>query len=296
MRTCNNGLRLTLVLSVALSGLGAGWLGGTAQAGHNGSPALIKSAIDANSVDAIQAELEQAEYLVCAACTDMVVPLIDHLDYRVRKAAAWFLARRGINRQVLTDMLGRLSQPDSVAARNAADVLGEFGYPSAIPALSAALSNPIFTAEARAAMAKALGSIGRAQAAPALVSALGSTDAPVKAAALVALRQVPGFTQASVAEPLLADADAQVRAEAATTFGVVLRAGKTGVQSAGVQSLLGVLASDPSVTVRKKAAWALGEMGAPSAAAGAGLQKAASSDASPLVRSLAGAAIGKLTQ
>ena len=54
-------------------------------------------------------------------------------------------------------MLNRLGQPDSVAARNAADVLGEFHYVSSIPALSAALSNPVFSSEARAHMAAALG-------------------------------------------------------------------------------------------------------------------------------------------
>ena len=58
-------------------------------------------------------------------------------------------------------MLNRLSQPDSSAALNAADVLGEFHYVSSIPALGAALSNPLFSGAARAEMAKALGTIGR---------------------------------------------------------------------------------------------------------------------------------------
>jgi len=48
--------------------------------------------------------------------------------------------------------------------------------------------------------------------------------------------------------------------------------------------------------VRKKAAWSLGEMGAPAVQAAAGLQQAATADASPLVRSLAEVAIGKLTR
>jgi HEAT repeat protein len=293
MKTYNTASKL--VLSVALIGMGGVLTAGTAQAGHGGSPALIKSAIDSNAVDAIEAELERAEYLVCGACSDLVIPLVDHLDYRVRKVAAWWIARRGVSKQVYVSMLGRLSQPDSFLARNAADVLGELGYTGSVPALSAAMSNPIFSAEARAAMARALGSIGRVEAVPALVAALGSADPAVKAAALSSLRQIQGFRQADVAAPLLTDADQQVRAEAALTLGTALRTGKTGVQAAGVQELLAALATDPSADVRKKAAWSLGEMGAPSSQAAAGLQAAASSDINPAVRSLAYVAISKLT-
>ena len=288
-------IRSRLVLSVALFGFGGVFAAGTANAGHNGSPALIKSAIASNSVDAIEAELERSEYLVCGACSDLVVPLVDHLDYRVRQVAAWWIARRGINRQVYVAMLGRLSQPDSFQARNAADVLGELGYTGAIPALSAAMTNPIYSAEARAAMARALGSIGRNEATPALIEALASPDPAVKAAALGALRQLQGFRQVDAATPLLTDADQQVRAEAALTLGTAMRAGKTGAHAAGVDQLLTVLATDPSADVRKKAAWSLGEMAAPSSQAATGLQTAASSDPNPAVRSLALVAITKLS-
>ncbi len=291
-----NNMASKLVLSVALFGMGGVFAAGTAHAGRNGSPGLIKAAIDANSVDAIEAELERSEYLVCGACTDLVVPLVDHLDYRVRKVAAWWIARRGVSKQVYVNMLGRLSQPDSFLARNAADVLGELGYAGAVPALSAALSNPIFTAEARAATARALGSIGKPTAFPALVSALSSADPEVKAASLASLRQIQGFNQPDAAAALLTDGDATVRGEAALTLGTTLRVGKAGVQPAGVGQLLTVLASDPNVDVRKKAAWSLGEMGAPVTQAAPGLQTAAASDTSPAVRSLARVAISKLTR
>jgi HEAT repeat protein len=56
------------------------------------------------------------------------------------------------------------------------------------------------------------------------------------------------------------------------------------------------LKTDSSATVRKRAAWALGEMGASAAVAGPALQTASTSDASPLVRSLAAAALTKLSQ
>src|SRR3954466_8496088 len=207
---------LSIVLGGALALAGAA----PALAGRGGSPQAIRSAISSNSVDAIQAELERAEYLVCAACTTMVMPLVDHMDYRVRKVAAWWLVRRGTARQVSTAMLNRLAQGDSLLARNAADVLGEFGNPSAIPALGAALSNPVFNGEARAAMARALGSIARPTAAAPLTAALSDADPMVKAAAVVALRNVQGFNDGTVAVPLLGDADQQVRAEAAVSIGM----------------------------------------------------------------------------
>jgi len=274
-----------VVVSSVLAVAGAS---GTALAGRGGSPQAIQSAINADSVDAIQAELERAEHLVCAGCTDMVVPLIDHLNYRVRQAAAWWLARRGTSRSVFVAMLTRLSQPDSLAARNAADVLGEFHAASAIPALSAALTNPIYSGEARAAMAHALGQIATPATAAPLTLALTDSNPLVKAASLQALREVEGFHDGMVAVPLVSDADPQVRAEAATTIGMMhtrLAA------NALVQAL-----ADPDALVRKKAAWSLGAIGAPLAVAGPSLQTAASHDPNPFVRSIAQVAISRLTQ
>jgi HEAT repeat protein len=66
----------------------------------------------------------------------------------------------------------------------------------------------------------------------------------------------------------------------------------SGVQA--VRGLAAILTSDPSARVRKKAAWALGEIGAPSDLAGPALSHAAAQDSDPLVRSLAAASQGKL--
>jgi len=262
---------------------------GPAQAGRGGSPQKIASAISSGSADAIKAELEHAEYLVCAACVGYVLPLIDSNDVSVREVAAWWLVRRGTSRQVYRDMLTRLAQPDSVKARNAADVLGEFAYPQAIPALGAALSNPTFDAESRAAMARALGSIRRPAAATPLQAALGDREALVRAAALAALRKVEGFRDGSVATPLISDADAGVRSEAIYTVAEMRTVGSA-------PALVQALQNDASPDVRKRAAWALGRIGASAAVAGPALSAAATSDASPLVRSLARAAIAGLTR
>jgi hypothetical protein len=275
--------KLVIVTSFALCLAGAR----SANAGMGGSPSAIQQAISANSVDAIKAELERAEFLVCAACVDLVTPLIDHPDQRVRQVAAWWLARRAVAKQIQVSMITRLSQPDSTAALNAADVLGEFHYVSSIPALGAALSNPTFSGSARAEMAQALGTIGRPAGTQYLTAALGDSDPQVRTASLVALRSIHGNRDGSVATPLVADADPGVRQTAVVTIGMFKYAG-------GASALVAAL-GDPSQNVRKKAAWALGEIGASSSVAGPALQNAAANDTSPLVRSLARAALTKLT-
>ncbi|HVV51424.1 MAG TPA: HEAT repeat domain-containing protein [Polyangia bacterium] len=277
-----NANKLAIVTALGLA-LGAA---GSAQAGTGGSYQTIQSAIAANSVDSIKAELERTEFLVCAACVDLVTPLIDHPDFRVRTVAAWWLARRAVSKQVQVQMLTRLSQPDSTAALDAADVLGELHYVSSIPALGAALSNPTFSAAARAEMARALGTIGRPAGTQYLTAALADSDPAVRSASLVALRGISGNRDGSVAAPLVSDSDPGVRADAVVTIGMFKYAG-------GAAALVTAL-GDPSPTVRKKAAWALGEVGAPSSVAGGPLQNAAASDPSPLVRSLAKAALTKL--
>ena len=138
-------------------------------------------------------------------------------------------------------------------------------------------------------MAKALGTINRPAVLAPLTAALGDGNAQVKTGALLALQSIAGQHDGTAVIPLVADGDAGVRAEAATTIGM-FRA------TAGAEALVGALKSDPSATVRKRAAWALGEIGASSAVAGAALENAAANDPSPFVRSLAAGALTKLTR
>jgi HEAT repeat protein len=283
MRIINMNAKKLAIVTVLGLALGAGR---SANAGTGGNYSTIQQAIAANSVDSIKAELERTEFLVCSACVDLVTPLVDHKDVRVRTVAAWWLARRGVAKQIQVQMITRLSQPDSTAALNAADVLGEFHYVSSIPALGAAMANPIFTGAARAEMAKALGTIGRAAGTPYLTAGLADGDAGVRAASLIALRTIPGFRDGSVATPLVGDSDAVVRSNAVLTIGMFK-------YTAGAPVLVAAL-GDSSQTVRKQAAWALGEIGASTSIAGAPLQNAATNDSSPLVRSLAKASLTKL--
>lgn len=281
----NKTMKLAVVTFLGISLAAAG----TAVAGRGSSPAAVQRAIASGSVDAIQSELERAEHLVCVSCVDMVRPLIDNGDQKIRQVAAWWLARRGVARSIRVEMLNRLGQPDSVAARNAADVLGEFHYPSSVPALSAALTNPVFSSEARAHMAKALGRISRPAVVAPLTSALAGTDGVVKVAAMQALQSIAGLRDGSAVAPLLADGDVGVRAEAATTLGMFHDAN-------GTSALVTALQSDASPLVRRRAAWALGEIRANTTVAGPALQQAAANDASPMVRSLAAAALTRLSR
>ena len=281
----NKTMKLAVVTFLGISLAAAG----TAVAGRGSSPQAVQRAIASGSPDAIKSELERAEHLVCLSCVDMVKPLIDNQNQGIRQVAAWWLARRGVARNIRVEMLNRLAQPDSTAARNAADVLGEFHTPASIPALSAALANPVFTSEARAHMAQALGRISRPAVVAPLTSALGGSDGVVKVAAMQALQSIAGLRDGSSVAPLLSDGDVAVRAEAATTLGMFHDAN-------GTAALVTSLQNDASPVVRQKAAWALGEIRANTTVAGPALQQAAANDTSPFVRSLAAASLTKLSR
>jgi HEAT repeat protein len=284
-------------LAVALVALGLATAPAVpARAGTGSSAEAIRRAIESTSVDAISAELERAERLVCHACVKMVRPLIDHTDARVRRVAGWWLARRGLRSELFIDMAYRLAQPDSIKARNAADVLGGLRYHRAVEPLSAGLRNPIFDAEARVAMAEALGRIGEPSARPALRDALAAPEAAVRGAALAALRELRGPLDPGPALALLRDRDESVRAQAIYTLGATRGQLPAGSKTPLVRALVDRVLTDDSAAVRRKAAWALGEIGAPAGDAGQPLEVAARHDRDPAVRSLAHAARSRLTR
>lgn len=271
-------------------------LAAPARAGTGSSPGAIASAIASNSTDAICAELERAEHLLCPSCVTKVKPLLDHDDERVRQVAAWWLARR-MRSELFVEMASRLAQPDSRLARNAADALGELKMKRGIVALGAAVENPVFDLGARSAMARALGRIGDPDALPPLTKALAAPEARVRAAALAAMRDLRGVTAASLAAARLDDADEAVRVQAIYTIGFARSralADAGADRDAIVTKLVARVTDDSSAEVRKKAAWALGEIGAPASVAAPALQKASSADDSPLVRSIAAAALRRL--
>ena len=273
----------TNILAAAVVGLLT--FAGTAHAGRGGSAARIQNAVATGSTDAIIAELERAERLICDACTPTVLDLIDHDKYELREVAAWWIARRPVLKAQLTERSTTdLAGSDSRLARKAADVLGTFRHPQAIPALAAAAARTDLSSEARMAAVRALGTIGHRNANTALVAAMGDGDATVRLAAATSWLQVRKQANAAPLVALVGDADGDVRAKAAAVIGELKDA-------SGRAALEAALTGDANPVVRRNAAWALGRIG--DAGSRAALT-AATTDASSLVRQTAKAALAGL--
>ncbi len=274
--------RITQLLAAAVCTVA---LVGTVDAGRGGSHARIQNAINTRSTDAIIAELERAERLICDACIAPVMDLLDDDRYEIREAAAWWFARRPVMKRQLDERsVTDLAGDDSRLARNAADILGTFRHPQAIPALAAAAGRTDLSAEARAHAVRALGTIGHAAANTALQGAMSDADADVRFEALDAWLKIRNQDGAAPVVALIDDADGRVRAKAAAVAGDLREAGARAALEAQ-------LASDADPTVRRNAAWALGRIGD---RASRDVLEAAKSDASSLVRMTARASISKL--
>jgi HEAT repeat protein len=257
-----------------------------ALAGRGSSNAAIEDAIASGNADNIIAELERAERLVCAGCIAPVMELLDNDDGRVREAAAWWFARRPAYKAAISLMsITRLQGTDSTLARNAADALGTFRHPDAIPALSVAVGRMDLSPEARTAAVTALGTIADPSAEPVIRGAFGDPDATTRAAAVDAWNELRGVRPGDALVPLLGDSDANVRARAAAVLG------EHPVASA-MPMLESILASDADPIARRNAAWALMKLGDP--AARPVLQQAATSDSTSYVRSFAAGALKQM--
>jgi HEAT repeat protein len=144
-------------------------------------------------------------------------------------------------------------------------------------------------ADRRAEAAEALCRAGAAASAAVvpLVRACGDEDDRVREWAVAALEDIgppPDGLSAQLAE-LVASTDALVAYWAATLLG---RSGRNAASA--VTALAGCLASSADVSVRQRAAWALGKVGPAARAARDALQKAAA-DADPRVARLAREAV-----
>ena len=254
-------------------------------AGKGGSNAKIVAAVQSGSTDAIIAEVERAEGLVCDDCIQTVTNLTEDNRYPVREVAAWWFAKRpGLAKvmadQFKTDLVGG----DSIRVRNAADFLGSVVDYTALPALRQAITRTGLTTDAKLAIVRAVGSLKHLDGNGILVTAMADTDATVRVAAIDAWRDVLGQVSVTPVESKLADGDAKVRAAAATVLGAY------GDRSV-VSSLEQLVVTDTDPSVRRNAAWALGQIGSKDAAA-ALIQ--ASNDKSGLVRLVAKASLANL--
>ena len=257
---------------------------GSAHAGKGGSAQLIQQAIASGSQDAIIAEVERTEGLMCAECIDTVTALTEDNRYPVREVAAWWFAKRPqlleLMRQQMND---DLANGDATHVRNAADFIGSARQLKSLPALRKAYARGL-TAEARFAIVRAVGLLAHTSGNSVLQAAMADSDAGVRAEAVVRWRDVLGQTTVTPLEPLLADSDARVRAEAETVIGAYKDAN-------ALSALEQMVVSDADPTARRNAAWALGHIG--SADARQALATA-TQDKSVLVRGVAQAALASL--
>tara|TARA_R110002096_G_scaffold77896_7_gene183327 strand:- start:66693 stop:67586 length:894 start_codon:yes stop_codon:yes gene_type:complete len=257
-----------------------------ADAGRGGSPGVIRSAIRSNNADAIISALEQSENIPCNSdCMTMVMDLLDNDDYRIRQVASWWFARRPAQMKEVAELATAwLTTGTSVDARNGADILGTFGYAKHIATLTTAAQKSGLDAPARAAIVKALGDIANMSANSVVANAMTDSDATVRLSAVTAWKNMLKQTTAEPVVALVNDGDVQVRRTAISTVG------KFRTAEARV-ALEAILATDTDSAARRNAAWALGRIGD---AESRDALRAATNDASSLVRTTAKVAMGKL--
>ncbi|MEM9493413.1 MAG: HEAT repeat domain-containing protein [Myxococcota bacterium] len=256
-----------------------------AEAGVGGSNARIQNAINTGSAEAIIAEVERAERLVCGTCITTVMTLLDDERYEVREVAAWWFARRPAQKTELAERsLAQLAVGDSIATRNAADILGAFRLPSAVPALALAAQRGDISAEARVHAVRAIGLIASKRGNDALATAMTDSESSVRLAAVTAWHNVRFQRGAAPVGVLVADSDTQVRRKAAAVLGNLREA------SARV-AIEQQLAGETDPMTRRNLAWALGRIGD---RASEDILRAATEDPSPLVRMTARAALRQL--
>ncbi len=254
-------------------------------AGRGGSAGLIKSAVASGSVDAIVAEVERSEKLMCEECLDTMIALTEHPRAEVRDVAAWWFAKRpGAAKIMVSQMKDDLALGGSIKVRNAADFVGRIRDFEALPNLQTALSRTDINAEAKVAIVKAVGFMAHPDGNAILTTAMSDGAPEVRAAAATAWRDILGQVTARPLIGLLSDGDARVRAQAATVLGAY------GELDARV-TLEQLVMHDSDVFVRRNAAWALGRIGRieSSIALTFALQ-----DSSGLVRGVARGAIASL--
>jgi HEAT repeat protein len=273
-----NVMNLKKLAVAALLGVMVIGLAGTAEAGRGSNYSAIMSAINSRNADSIINELERAEKLICTRCIDPVIRLLDNEDYRIREVAAWWITRRPVTKRIVAKTAeARLRGTDPRLARNAADTLGTFQHPDAIPVLVETVGRSDFPSYVRASALQALGRIGSIHGEAAIIAGLSDTGGDARMAAVEAYMRLRGRDGAPLAT-LAGDSDAGVRLRVAQAAGRYrLEGARAGLEQ--------VLLTDADPMVRRNAAWALGKIG--NAASRTVLEQAAANDDISYVRSAA---------
>jgi HEAT repeat protein len=253
-------------------------------AGKGGSAARIRDAVNSTSVDAIIAEVERSESLMCPDCVPIVTNMLEDNRYAVREVAGWWFAKRpGLKDLMVPGFLEDLKNGNTIAVRNAADFFGSTVTFTALPALRDAIKRDVGP-EAKLAMVRAAKSLGNKGGNALLVSAMSDQNADVRASAVAAYRDIRDQKDATPVVGMLADSSSTVRAQAAMVVGGMRAA-------AAVSTLETLVVSDADPVVRRNAAWALGRLG--SSSSRDALTKA-STDKSSIVSGVAKAALSSL--
>ena len=193
----------------------------SAHAGKGGSNQAIVDAVNSGSQDAILAEVERSEGLICEDCIQTVTNLTEDSRYPVREVAAWWFGKRpGLQRLLAAQFESDLASGDSIRVRNAADFLGTTKEYKALPQLRTAMTTSGgLTSEAKIALVRAAGVMAHTSGNAILIAGMSDADPTVRVAAVDAWRDVLHQTSVTPIEGLLGDADPSVRAHAATVLG-----------------------------------------------------------------------------
>jgi HEAT repeat protein len=219
------------------------------------TPDAMMAAIDRGSAVSLRATLEYGERVVCQQCVPLLErKLLSSGDARVREMSAWWLRRQPFAGPAVLKTMKQVATSDPSAERRAraAEALGEFMDPHGLEALKTAAKDADVTV--RVSAVRALARLNNEGSVPALTGALSDPAVEVRSAALDVLMLVVGLRDFSALLPLLADADAGVRAHAARLCGELRLASAENTLSA-------MLTGDPAASARKAAAWALGRIG-----------------------------------
>lgn len=256
-----------------------------AVAGKGGSAAQLKDAVRSNSTDAIVAEIERTESLICEECMQTMINLTEDNRYAVREAAAWWFARRPGSKDIMVSQMNDdLTGADSIHVRNAADFVGRVREYKSLPELRIAIKRTDLSAEAKVAIVNAVGFMAHIDGNGILLTAMQDAEPTVRQAAVTAWRDILGQMDVTPVIGMLDDSNAQVRAQAATVVGAYASKGAR-------EKLEQLVVNDADPYVRRNAAWALGKIGSLSS------QQAlltATKDASGLVSGYAKASLATL--
>jgi HEAT repeat protein len=214
------------------------------------------SAIQSGSPENMRATLEYGERVLCQECVPLLEnKLLSSGSPRVREIAAWWLRRQPFAGPAVRRTLTTIVTSDSSAERRAraAEALGEFMEPHSLDALGTA-SKQDLDPNVRAAAVRALARLNAPGAGALITAALADPALVVRSAAVDVVLLVAGFQGFGPLLPLLADADAGLRAHVARVVGELRLTDASA-------PLTGLLMSDSSASVRKAAAWALGRIG-----------------------------------